>query len=1253
MIFLIMILFLFIKGNSQICTSSQLPLNLQNNLIAFFPFCGNYKDAGPNSFNGTANGAVPFIADRFNQPANAIQLGSGYVTAPTGVFTFQRHEKFSLSLWFIKSDNNNGGRLLSTECPEGNFRMAALGGGNYGVQYGDYISDNVPLGNWTHLVYTYDNRNEKVYINGVLKYTNYDASNEKLTYCAPFTIGAKASPAFDKWPGSFDDLLVYNRVLSECEVSQLYNATKTNIPELTGMNIQLFPDTIAMCSNKAMLDAGAGYESYSWNTGQTTKTIVPEKNGIYIATVKNGSCISTDSVYVIIQENKNKINLNDTLKVCGNSENIDAGPGFTSYNWNTGETGQIIRVNTSGLYQVTASNGICSDSDSIFVSIVNVKIQQSDTTICRGATILLNAASNSTSSTNVYCNYNELPANFQNGIIAFYSFCGNTNDISNNGNSGTAQNIGFLPDRFGTPNSAGKFTKTNSSFYYVPANKSMQPQSFTLSTWFNTNIIQTGGLESGQDQFIAGSSPKNWINGPSYTHYLTVDHNSILASMLWTSQTSWQNIKTPIFTIQAHKWYHAVTTYDHTTGLHKFYLNGELVGQRNSKIEYLNQSGFYIGGSRQNSAGIPDTFFDGIIDDVGLWNRPFSEDEVKQLFNSDNNILWSNGSTSSSILINPTTSTTISVRNSNGSSTCEDSIRVNVEKLDTSITLLDPVEVCNSNVNIRMIAGEANNYQWIKDGLAIPLATNKNYTATSIGNYMYINTSNKGCIDTSSNILVTQKAIPKADFTINKSEQCFIGNSFNFNNNSTISTGTLSFKWEFGEGTASMIPNPSKNFSDTGTFIVKLIVNSDNLCSDSISKSVTIWANPPLPLISGTNQFCQGSSTFLSTNATLGLQWYKNNLLLIGANNSTLTISTPGEYKIETKNIFGCSTFSNATTVSESPLPEGQIVSPTSSNLCEGQTLNLNANGGQNYQWYLNGSMITGANSGIYEARDAGTYSVDVINSLGCSKKATNYITLQLINKPKSDFNISSYCVNSPSNFSSNSNITNAGPISYSWFFPDGSISNGTSAIKNFQQPGIYAIGLVTTPLLCPMNADTIIKSINVQQAFPSIRYPTLNLVKNRNTLLSARNIGISYQWQPSINLSNASIRTPDITPKQIQEYLVSIVNASGCITTDTLLIRTFEDKNIYVAEGFTPNFDGKNDRLYPIAVGISNFHFIKIYNRWGNLVFQTNSLQPHDGWDGTYLGKTLSSDSFTWVAEGIDSDGNIFRKTGTSILIR
>ncbi|HVU98122.1 MAG TPA: Ig-like domain-containing protein [Puia sp.] len=116
----------------------------------------------------------------------------------------------------------------------------------------------------------------------------------------------------------------------------------------------------------------------------------------------------------------------------------------------------------------------------------------------------------------------------------------------------------------------------------------------------------------------------------------------------------------------------------------------------------------------------------------------------------------------------------------------------------------------------------------------------------------------------------------------------------------------------------------------------------------------------------------------------------------------------------------------------------------------------------------------------------------------------------------------------------------------------------------------------------------------------------------------------------------------------------------------DVLITATVDDKkiifgsparvrfapiNIYVPRVFTPNNDGTNDILRPILVGIAQFHYFSIYNRWGNLIFTTQDAGQ--GWDGTFRGVPQPVETYLWIAEGIDTNGKKIVQRGMVSLVR
>jgi len=97
--------------------------------------------------------------------------------------------------------------------------------------------------------------------------------------------------------------------------------------------------------------------------------------------------------------------------------------------------------------------------------------------------------------------------------------------------------------------------------------------------------------------------------------------------------------------------------------------------------------------------------------------------------------------------------------------------------------------------------------------------------------------------------------------------------------------------------------------------------------------------------------------------------------------------------------------------------------------------------------------------------------------------------------------------------------------------------------------------------------------------------------------------------------------------------------------------VRIFRGPDIYVPNAFTPNGDGRNDKFYPVPVGIKALNYFRVFNRWGQLVFSTNQL--NEGWDGTLGGLKQGNGTFVWMAEAITKDNKIITKKGTVTLIR
>ena len=145
---------------------------------------------------------------------------------------------------------------------------------------------------------------------------------------------------------------------------------------------------------------------------------------------------------------------------------------------------------------------------------------------------------------------------------------------------------------------------------------------------------------------------------------------------------------------------------------------------------------------------------------------------------------------------------------------------------------------------------------------------------------------------------------------------------------------------------------------------------------------------------------------------------------------------------------------------------------------------------------------------------------------------------------------------------------------------------------------------------------------------------------------------GSIYTWSPSRWLSNNSIANPVATPEDDIDYVLETSDVIGCSDFDTISVHVFRVvPGFYVPTAFSPNADGLNDVFKPIALGMKSIENFQIFNRWGELLYQTKRIG--DGWDGTYKGRGQAPATYVWYAEGTDYKNQKISRKGTVVLVR
>lgn len=145
----------------------------------------------------------------------------------------------------------------------------------------------------------------------------------------------------------------------------------------------------------------------------------------------------------------------------------------------------------------------------------------------------------------------------------------------------------------------------------------------------------------------------------------------------------------------------------------------------------------------------------------------------------------------------------------------------------------------------------------------------------------------------------------------------------------------------------------------------------------------------------------------------------------------------------------------------------------------------------------------------------------------------------------------------------------------------------------------------------------------------------------------SINNQGDLFSWSPVFDMDDPHSLQPLVDPSADQYYTLTVVSGSGCGTaSDRVLVKVYKD--IFIPSAFSPNGDGLNDTWNIPALEACSTFEVKVYNRWGQTVFQTkNTLKP---WDGTSKGTPLPNGIYVYYIKTCNSDKLI---KGTVVIIR
>lgn len=488
------------------------------------------------------------------------------------------------------------------------------------------------------------------------------ANNWEIVVAGIFhTVGLNTDNAIWAW-GRNSDSQLGNGTITNKNVPTIVDCSGTFIVTTDITNVSCAGDSNGSASATSILGGTAPY-SYLWSNGEMTTTITGLTAGNYSCTVTDATSLSIIKSVTITQPASVAFSATSENATCNGTGSITVAatggtapyqyaisPGFIYQTSNvfaglssgtytvslkdvkgcivtTSNAATIIKADTPTPTATAQTFNIGSTVANLQTSGLNIKWYSVST----GGTVLdltevLHTGKYYVSQTVNGCESSRIAVDViitsfpTNGLIAYYPFTGSANDASGNGNNGITTDATLISDRFGNSNTAYSFNGTSSTIEANVKNYPLKGESRTITGWFkaaspvvskefNFCLLNYGNI----------SDPNYWFKISFYSKgYLDVQFDS----KTFQSQENYFS----------NKWTFFALTFDDASNTYSLYINN-VYKMGGSADLYTNGFAnlFRIGRNKLNN------YFEGAIDDIGIWNRVLTADEITTLYNSKNN----------------------------------------------------------------------------------------------------------------------------------------------------------------------------------------------------------------------------------------------------------------------------------------------------------------------------------------------------------------------------------------------------------------------------------------------------------------------------------------------------------------------------------------------------------------------------------------------------------------------------------------
>ncbi|MCW3122060.1 MAG: hypothetical protein JWQ38_1552, partial [Flavipsychrobacter sp.] len=464
--------------------------------------------------------------------------------------------------------------------------------------------------------------------------------------------------------------------------------------------------------------------------------------------------------------------------------------------------------------------------------------------------------------------------------------------------------------------------------------------------------------------------------------------------------------------------------------------------------------------------------------------------------------------------------------------------------------------------------------------------------------------------------------------------------------------------WDFSDGSTSKAA-----FTDTadhvytlpGSYVPKLILSDNSGCQNSSIGVDTIkvdqvtpgYTSMPHPVcVKSTVAFNDTSTSFFSTITSWAWTMPDGSVNTTAA--TTWYYDTPGTYPMTfvVTDGWGC-TGTLKEDIIVHPLPDVDAGKDTV--ICLSDKATLRATGAETYSWTADATLsCVNCNPAQANPVVATTYTVTGTDKYGCMNIDTVKVSIitKTVSHATGDAEVCRGVVVS---------LLDSGGTSYVWTPAIGlnnpNIANPLATPSSTQRYTVIAYLGSCIP-------DTEVVWVTVHQL------PTVNAGEDQRLLegsiaqLDATGTLIEkFSWVHDETLTCDSCLSTTATMSLTTTYTINVASDFGCKASDTVTIHIYCDNSqLFLPNTFTPNGDGQNDLFYPRGIGVSIVKSFRIYNRWGQLLFERSNIKLNDvsnAWDGSYGGVAPRPDVYVYVLDALCATGEPLNIKGDVTIIR